>query len=438
MRSHTILGRLQRRLLQMFLGLMAVTITGLYFITHAELSDAFRSQMYQMTVTVAGLIDDDVAIDFETVRDVVEEHDDYLIAIVEKGEIVEQSFDGVDIPATLAIGEHVLKLNGIDWRLLVTENTSRTKRFIIGRMENEVDELIWQTVVVAIVPTGIVFAIAVFVMVSLLRNGLSPLTVLSGALGRRSPDRLDHLDAESQPEELRPIVSSLNGLFDRISYFLRRERRFIDDAAHELRTPLTVIKAQCQAINPEGLSEETKKRLANIVDGIDRANDLSNKLLHQARAEQPAGDKSSVPLEAVLQKVIIEIDQMAVRSEVELELQAEPGCTVCVVAEDIEQILRNLVENAVRYSARPGKVVVTCSDENFVVLVTVEDDGSGVPEEHRNRIFERFWRADASKGEGTGLGLSIVKSLADRNGIAVAVEKSRLGGAMFALKIPKP
>jgi len=438
MHSNTIRGRLQRRLLQMFVGLMTVSIGGLYFLTHSELSDALRSQMYQMTATVAGLNGDEVALDLEAVRDVVENHDDYMIAIVEDGRVVEQSFEEFNVPADLAIGEHVIMINGLDWRLLVTENTKRTRRFIIGRMENEADELIWQMVGLAAAPTAIVFVLAVVVVISLLRNGLAPLTALSGALGRRSPDRLDHIDAESQPGELQPIVASLNGLFDRIAYFLRRERRFIDDAAHELRTPLTVIKAQCQAIDQEQLDDETRQRLKNILEGIDRAADLSNQLLHQARAERPGAEIETVKLEPIFQKVLISLDQTAVEAGVILELNVAPSHEVLANPGDIELILRNLVENAIHYGGRPGRAVVTCLDKGDFVQVAVEDNGPGIAKEHAQRVFERFWRANPGKGEGSGLGLSIVQALSSRNAIAVGVKDSRLGGAKFTLKIPKP
>lgn len=427
----SIRSRIQWRLIPLVL-LCWVAASGLvYFGTRAELRDALNAQTDLMAIVIARMQSDEL--DPTGLGEGLERYqDDYLIRVwTAEGQLL---FDSqTNLPDGSMAFPRAVKptVLGPEWRQ--TEYMMQSgARVLIARLKEETNELVWQVALTSLLPLALAFLGSVVAVLLFVRDGLKPLTQLSDDLTERSAADLRDLPSQDQAQELQPIVTSLNGLFSRIRGFVARERQFVDDAAHELRTPLTVIKAQCQAIDPDALDTETKERLTSIVLGVDRITSLSNQLLDQARAEQAVVSQESVKVAPLLRSVVADLMADADTAEVEVVLECEVEPEIICLPEDLRVILRNLIENAIKYSSRPGEVVITLTG----AFIKVEDNGSGIPLHLRDKVFDRFFQmpvdAPSSVGTGAGLGLSIVRALASRNGLKVSVADGvALTGAMF-------
>lgn len=433
MRANSIRLRLLWRLVPVVAACCFLAAGFVYFGTRAELRDALNAQSDILALTIAGLEGDTIS--REAFGEGLERYaGDYLVRvwdadntlIVDSNTALQGLVEGI----SLATAPTDL---GADWETReYVLNSGET--VLIARFKQEADELVLQVAVTSLVPMTLALLGAVLTATFLVRQGLTPLTSLSEELTQRSAIDLRKLSTKSATDELAPIIYELNSLFERIETSLKRERRFVDDAAHELRTPLSVIKAQCQAIDAEGLDEDTQKRLAHIVQGVDRMASLSSQLLDQARAEQSSQRTENTSLDQVLEDVVEELRSEAMRRDVTVEVFCKARPAIACEVEDMRVILRNILENALKFSGTPGLVHVRLTGR----YITVEDNGAGIPEIHREQVFDRFFQVNkASAGatvSGTGLGLSIVQSIAARNGIRVVAEQSDvLSGACFRL-----
>lgn len=453
----SIRSRIQWISMPMLLVTLAVTATFVYFTSRSELKDALNAQLDLLSEASADVRGDKLislpadevrATDGQRFNDFDYLGDFLLVIRNGNGTVLFNSMPELAVPADLAPGVHRLELAGQAWHIVVRRAANSDRLYISGRIEEEAREVALQLVGTAVLPLSVVFGLTLLVSIVSVQAGLSPLLKLSQHLETRPPNNFDAIDSSDQPSEIKPIVKALNNLFERIVQFLKRERQFVDDAAHEIRTPLTVIKAQAQAMNPSGMDESNRNRVNHIISGIDRVARLSNQLLQQARAEKENTDKDEVDLEQMIIALVSEFDGSASRQLVTLEVDYphETG-TVCLSnRDDLWTILRNVIENAIRYSRSPGQVLISVCERPVDRLeISVADNGPGVTVDERRKIFQRFYRGkpqedDGSRSaqEGAGLGLSIVMALAERNNINVTVDCSaRLGGADFQISVPR-
>ncbi|MEM8576846.1 MAG: HAMP domain-containing sensor histidine kinase [Pseudomonadota bacterium] len=309
------------------------------------------------------------------------------------------------------------------------------ERVLIARLEQEADELVLQVAVTSLVPMTLALLGAILTATLLVRQGLTPLTSLSRELTQRSATDLRQLPSADAPDELEPIIGEMNALLARIETSLKRERRFVDDAAHELRTPLSIIKAQCQAIDLDALDAGTRTRLENISHGVDRMAALSRQLLDQARAEQAERPAQDIQIAPFVADICATLAPEAEARGVTLEVVENAKPVRAGAPEDLRTVLLNIVENALKCAGSPGHVRITLSSTS----VMIEDTGPGVPGALRDQIFDRFFQANKTSGGGAGLGLSIVKAIAERSGLVVTVQDSEsLKGACFRVAWDHP
>ncbi|ROR32240.1 sensor histidine kinase [Inmirania thermothiophila] len=269
--------------------------------------------------------------------------------------------------------------------------------------------------------------------------GLRPLRALQGQLARRAPDRLDALEPEGLPAEVRPLVEALNALLVRLRLALERERRFTADAAHELRTPLAALRTQAQVAMRAREGGDRQRALRRVVEGVDRMTHLVGQLLTLARMEpgQTAGG-GRADLAQVVEEVTAQLAPLAIARGIDLSLEAVPA-PVEAGEETLAVLTRNLVDNAVRYTPAGGRVAVRVAvAERGAAVLTVEDSGPGIPPEERQRVFERFYRRPGSAGAGCGLGLSIVRRIAELHGARIRLEESRYNGLRVEVRWPAP
>lgn len=259
--------------------------------------------------------------------------------------------------------------------------------------------------------------------------GLAPLSRFTREVKQREPDKLEPLDLSDTPREVMPLQDALNSLFARLQVSLDYERRFTADAAHELRTPLAAIKTQAQVAFSAHDAEQLRHALNNIVSGTDRAAHLIEQLLVLSRLdpERAPVDQQPVKLSAVVKDCVALHAPMAIRKGVDLGFEADDDGLVLGDAALLAILMRNLVDNAVRYTPAGGQVDVRIRRTGNEVLLQLVDTGPGIPEKARKVVVSRFYRVLGSGEDGSGLGLSIVERIATLHGASLTFDDGDAG-----------
>ena len=251
---------------------------------------------------------------------------------------------------------------------------------------------------------------------------LEPLQRLTTQVKARRVDALDALPAERLPDEVQPLVLALNDLLGRLRSALERERAFMADAAHELRTPLTALYLQLGMLARASGEAERESAMSTLSAGVQRAIHLVEQMLALARQE-PRAESPRVPvrLDELAREIVAELVPLADAGHIDLGIAAAQPTTISADPEALRTLLRNLVDNAVRYTPAGGRVDVTVESTAGEARLTVSDDGPGIPPEERKRVFDRFYRRAGTAPSGSGLGLAIVKAIADAHGATVSL-----------------
>jgi signal transduction histidine kinase len=262
------------------------------------------------------------------------------------------------------------------------------------------------------------------------RRSLSPLSKLSLQAESIGPGSMDiRLPENDVPREIMPLVQAVNRALERLEEGYRIQREFTANAAHEMRTPLAILGANIDTL----ADRDAARSLRADLDGMSR---LMSQLLRAAQVEALTVEKSELTdLNVVAAEVASFLARMAVTSGKSIEVvEAPEPAYVHGNADSIFHALRNLVENALTQTLKGTEVSIRVTGEPSLEVV---DQGPGVPPELREKIFQRFWRADHSR-TGAGLGLAIVRRTMDMHGGRVDVSDAPHGGARFTLHFPKP
>jgi two-component system sensor histidine kinase TctE len=275
-------------------------------------------------------------------------------------------------------------------------------------------------------------------------RGLAPLKKLEQAIANRSHRDLSPVTAVAVPREVSSVLQSVNDLMARLDTALSAQQRFVADAAHQLRTPLAGIKTQTELALRENDLEGMRQSLRQLAGSADRATRLANQLLALARAEPGArGTGSHVPVDLaqVARKVASEWVPEALKKKIDLGFEGPDEPTfVSGDAFLLQEMLVNLVDNAVRYTPEGGNVTVRIISSDDKVELCVEDNGPGIPENERERVFERFYRVLGTAANGSGLGLAIVREIVSAHGaqIIIGAPAERRGTSINVIFPPLP
>lgn len=267
-------------------------------------------------------------------------------------------------------------------------------------------------------PQMLVLVVAILLIVYGYAFVLRPMQQLRALIDNRGSSDLSPLDPEAAPQDLRPLIRSINGLMERLAVSIAAQRRFIADAAHQLRTPLAGIKSQTERALGEHDPGAVRIALVQLAKGTEHATELANRLLTLARAGTPLiAPPTDVDLIAVVRDTIAEHLPRALERRQDLGFEGPPAASRCVVHGDallLRELLSNLVDNALRYTAERGAITVSIERDygSGAVALAVEDTGPGIPAEDRERVFEPFYRGSDAAAPGTGLGLAIVRTIA--------------------------
>ena len=292
----------------------------------------------------------------------------------------------------------------------------------------------------AVLPFALLTPLLMLAVWWVINRSLAPIERARRQVAGRAADDFSPLTSDDLPDEVRPLVDELNLLFGRVRGAFDAQKNFVADAAHELRSPLTALKLQAQALRRT--DDEPEVQQAGVVrlnQGIDRAIRLVEQLLTLAREEASAGGSQQEPVDLleVVRLAVADMLPLAQLKQIDLGLAAQHAAQVMGQPEALRVLLRNLLDNAIKYTPALGRVDISIDVMGGVAVLTVEDNGPGVAPDALPRVFDRFFRAGDTLAEtGSGLGLAIVKTIAERHGATLDVGPStRLGGLRVEVRL---
>lgn len=271
-------------------------------------------------------------------------------------------------------------------------------------------------------PAALTLIGLMLVLWTTLRAALKPLDTLSEELHHRQPTSLAPIVLKDCPQELQAPVESLNGLLLRLHQARHMQQRFVSDAAHELRTPMAALRLMIQNLMQEHSTTDRQALEKQVLKSIDRCTHLIAQLMLQAREDENTDAPSTtVNLRQIATDTLISLSAMAAHHDVELALEGDQDVVVMGSASDLQRLLSNLVDNAIKHTAKHTVVSVTLQTDEAGPRWLVDDQGPGMTPAQRQRAFDRFFRGDHDK-PGSGLGLSIAAQIADRHGARIELQ----------------
>ncbi|HYN58374.1 MAG TPA: ATP-binding protein [Rubrivivax sp.] len=268
---------------------------------------------------------------------------------------------------------------------------------------------------------------------------LRPLQRVAAGVRQRDEQSLEPLPTAGLPDEVAPLVTALNALLQRLGQSLDTQRAFVADAAHELRSPLTALKLQLQLLKRSGSEADRATAIDALAAGIERAARLVEQLLALARTEPGAGATAQqrLDLSELVREAVADTVPLALARGIRFELFADAHVAIDGDRAALAVLVRNLADNAVRYSPPGARVELRVAQPDGVATLQVDDSGPGIPPAERERVFDRFYRRAASDEPGSGLGLAIVRGVAQRHGATVVLGDSPLGGLRVSLRFER-
>ena len=440
---------LQGRLLALVFGLVAgvwlAAAALTWFDVRHELDELLDSHLAQaaalLVVQQAERIgDDDQHIDAPTLHRYAPK---VAFQVFHEGRLVLHSANAPALPMMGAgepfrTGFKTVQIDGTAWRVFATYGGESDMQVHVGEQMSSRSEILWAALrsilwpMLAALP---LLAVAVWWAVN---RGVAPLRRLGIALAARRPQALHPMVIAGAPAEMEPMLAALNGLFERIAALMESERRFTADAAHELRTPIAAIRMQAQVAMGERDEVVRRHALEATVEGCDRATRLVEQLLTLSRLESgEAPPVVSLDLSELVRRVVAEVAVQAIQKQQQIAVEADEVCQISGDATLLAVLVRNLVDNAIRYSPQNATVKIAVTKMQGSVRLNVEDSGPGMSVADMQRVGERFFRVLGSGQSGSGLGWSIARRIAAVHQASIRVDRSAaLGGLAVEVDWP--
>jgi two-component system OmpR family sensor kinase len=416
------MSSLRARLLASLLaGVVLVGVTGGWIVYRNALAEADTFFDYHLRQTALILRDEPVEYLLAPQLPPTDASYDFVVQV--------WSLDGVRVylsrphavlPEITTLGFSTVATSEGRWRVFGVQALTRVIQVAqpMSIREQRAAELALQT----LKPFALLLPVLALLIWIAVGSALEPLRRLTAQVKARRVNALDALPAERLPEEVQPLVLALNDLLGRLRAALERERAFMADAAHELRTPLTALHLQLGMLARASSEAERQAAMSILAAGVQRANHLIEQMLMLARQE-PRADSPRLPvrLDELAREIVAELVPLADARQIDLGVAAAQPATITADPDALRTLLRNLIDNAVRYTAGGGRVDVTVESGGAGARVTVSDNGPGIPPEERSRVLDRFYRRAGTAATGSGLGLAIVKAIADAHGATLTL-----------------
>ncbi len=445
-RPRSLLGRL----LGLVLGLLTVVWLGTAVITWVDVRHELDELLDSHLAQAAALL---VAQESRELGE--DEHDDEVDApllhryapkvafqVFHEGRLTLRSAGAPTTPLLgkdSALGLQTVRIEGRAWRVFAAQGAHSDVHVYVGEQIDSRASILKAVLRSVLWPLAVALPLLALAAGWAVYRGLRPLRRLGVQLAERSPLALQPVALDDAPSEMLPMVDALNGLFERIGTLMQSERRFTADAAHELRTPVAAIRAQAQVALAEADQGLRRHALLATLEGCDRAARLIEQLLTLSRLESGAEmPQARVDLTALVRRTLADLAPRALDKRQTLELDAAEGCNVAGDETLLGVLVRNLVDNAIRYSPPSARVQIGLEPLDGGVSLRVEDSGPGLADGDRSRLGERFFRVLGSEESGSGLGWSIVRRIAGAHGAGVEVARSdALGGLRVDVRWPR-
>ncbi len=446
--------------------LLAITITttltaiGNYYLDQKDIQEHLDTLMAMSALSYQALLGDDlhqrplikIQDTLETIPKKVasyyqqsepnEEPPDYYLdkfnfqVWTDGGRLLLHSSNAPKIPLTAETDGFSDKIiDGQKWRVFTTYNMKAGIRTVMAERYDTRNELGHQIAQDDLYIMLLTFPLSGLLIWIIIGRGLDSLNRIAQEVANREPSHLEAVDIKEVPEEIKPLIDELNKLFFRLKEGFEREKRFAADAAHELRTPLAALKTQAQvALNTNDV-EEKNLALQKLIASVNRSTHIVQQLLTMSRLVPEATtitDLEEVNLPKITREVLAMLAPAAIEKHIELTFDPDektPNFIGNPTA--ISILIRNLVDNAIRYCKEYGEVAVKVYVHRNEVLFEVRDNGPGIPKELQERVFERFYRVLGNKSPGSGLGLAIVQQISTLHKARVQLESPREGTGLI-------
>ena len=342
--------------------------------------------------------------------------------------------DTVPLSDTLGEGFHTIKGSVDDddddddddeYRAYIRQ-TPQGKIAVLQETEYR-DDLAATAAYQSVLPLLIALPLMILLTVWITYRAMRPVKTLSASLGQRRSDDLSPLDGEGVPSEIQGFVTAINQLLQRTGENIRRQQRFIADAAHELRSPLTALSLQAERLTKLPQSDEAREQTGLILQSIQRNRHLLEQLLTHARAQgsETQRNLTDISLQAQFRRVLQELMPLALNKQQDIGVAVENDIRIRADDTEIYTLIKTFTDNAIRYTPAGGRIDIGFSETPTTLTIWVEDDGPGIPAAERSRVTDAFYRILGTEQQGTGLGLSIADAIAKRYGGKLILADSR-------------
>ena len=342
--------------------------------------------------------------------------------------------DTVPLSDTLGEGFHTIKGSVDDddddddddeYRAYIRQ-TPQGKIAVLQETEYR-DDLAATAAYQSVLPLLIALPLMILLTVWITYRAMRPVKTLSASLGKRRSDDLSPLDGEAVPSEIQGFVTAINQLLQRTGENIRRQQRFIADAAHELRSPLTALSLQAERLTKLPQSDEAREQTGLILQSIQRNRHLLEQLLTHARAQgsETQRNLTDISLQSQFRRVLQELMPLALDKQQDIGVAVENDIRIRADDTEIYTLIKTFTDNAIRYTPAGGRIDIGFSETPTTLAIWVEDDGPGIPAAERSRVTDAFYRILGTEQQGTGLGLSIADAIAKRYGGKLILADSR-------------
>jgi two-component system OmpR family sensor kinase len=420
-------ARLTRALLAAVLLIAALQAAVTYRTARQDAEALFDAQMQRIALSLSGNLAADVSggplIDTPAAQDMI------IQIWRADGLMLYRSPTRRLLPPQAVIGFSEVRVAGQTYRVYALQTATQIVQ--VAQQTAARREMAGQLALRAMLPVALLAPALMLIVWWVVGHALTPVERVRRQVAARRADDLAPLPTAGLPAELRPLVDEMNGLLTRLAAAWDALSHFTFDAAHELRSPLAALRLQAQSL--QRAPDEAARQLAatRLLGGIDRATRLVEQLLALARQEgaERAAPPQPLDLRELARAAVADAAAQAERNAIALTLQAPAPAPLSGHPEALAVLLRNLLDNALRYTPQGGQVRADVRMVDEHALLTVQDSGPGIAPEERSRVLDRFYRAPGTPGHGSGLGLAIVKAVAAQHGAHLALDASpELGG----------
>ena len=451
--ARTAVRSIRRRVLLLTMSALAagtlLLTSGSWFVVTHELDEVFENNLKQVALAVASHHGTRLPAPGRRRADplpqVLQEYGNFGFATAawtRDGVPIYQSGDSAAMPFLSRSGLSEVRIGGEKWYLYTIVLDDGIVQ--AAQRERVRKALARETATAILLPAFLLLIVLAVLLQAALRRGLETLITATGEITSRSVESLHPIDLTAHPTELRPLIHAINDLMKRLGRALAVQRHFLADAAHELRSPVTALRLQLQLLERAGNAAEREAAITELHSGIERAQRLIEQLLQLSRLapETPALRREEIDLGRLVRETVSRFSAKADQRQIDLGAIADKVVNVLADGEQLQILLGNLVDNALRHTPVGGRVDVAAHGDGVHAWVTVSDSGPGIAESEKHKVFERFYRVlndlpksgktpgpfDASNNDnGSGLGLAIVREVADRHGAPITLSSGADG-----------